>query len=148
MVRSPPSPGGGSRAAELLRIVSFEKPDQQRVGVLAFERDEFASVVDRFGDSVDGDLASLFFEAEGVFLLDCSERPPVGLGDPHRVVVQLAGDTGLGGGDPDDAVNPIGVEERFLGLGEWFGHEVVPAAGCGAGVLHRSIAAPFPCLWA
>ncbi len=130
MDRFPASASGGLGAAELLRVVGFKESDQQAVGVFPFERDEFASVVDRFGDSVDGDRAGLLFETEGVLLLDGGEGFPVALGNPHRVVVELAGDAGLGGGDPDDAVSPVGGEKGFLRLGQRFGHGgMVPVPG-------------------
>ncbi len=52
--------------------------------MFAFERDEFASVVDRLGDSVDGDLPGLLFEAESVLLLNGGEGLPVGFETPSR----------------------------------------------------------------
>jgi len=122
IVRSAASLRRGLGAAEFFRVVGFEESDQQPVGVFAFERDEFASVVDRLGDSVDGDLPGLLFEAESVLLLNGGEGLPVGFRDAHRVVVQLVGNARVGGGDPDDAVDPEGVEERFLEFREGFGH--------------------------
>jgi len=131
IVRSAASLRRGLGAAELFRVVGFEESDQQPVGVFALERDEFASVVDRLGDSVDGDLPGLLFEAESVLLLNGGEGLPVGFRDAHRVVVQLVGNAGLLGGDPDDAVGPEGVEERFLEFREWFGHGWGSCLGCG-----------------
>ena len=122
IVRSAASSGGGFGAAEFHGVVGFEEPDEKLVGVFSFEIDDLAAVVDRFGNSFEGDGSGLFFELEGVVLLDGGESLAVGLRDPHRVVVEFAGDTGLGGGDPDDAVGPKGLQERFLRRDQRFGH--------------------------
>ena len=126
MDRFPASAGGSPGAAELLRVVRFEQPDQQRVGVLPFEGHELAAVIDRLGDPIDGDLARLLLEPEGMLPLNGSKRLPVGLRDPHGVVVQLAGNPRLGSGNPNDAINLVGIEKRLLGLGQGFGHRWVP----------------------
>ena len=104
--------------------------------MFAFEGDQFAAVVDRLGDPVDGDGPGLFFEAESVFLLNGCEGLPVGLGDPHGVVVQLVGNARLLGGDADDAVGPEGVEEVLLKRRQRFGHDF---GSCGIGGERRIV---------
>ncbi len=131
---------GGFGAAELLGVVRFEKADEELVGELAFEADELSAVEDRFRDAlVPGDRPGLFFELERVFLLDGGEGLAVGFGDAEGVVVEFAGDAGFGGGDPDDAVGPVGAQEGLLFWGEGFGHGVVPRRGS------RSIGTRFLC---
>ncbi|WP_075092327.1 hypothetical protein [Planctomyces sp. SH-PL14] len=131
---------GGFGAAELLGVVRFEEEDQELVGEPAFEADELPAVEDRFRDSlVPGDRPGLFFELERVLLRDGGEGLAVGFGDPEGVVVEFAGDAGLGGGDPDDAIGPVGFEEGLLFCRERFGHGVVPRRG------RRSIGTGFLC---
>jgi len=105
------------------------------------EADELSAVEDGFGNAlIQRDGSGLFFEVEGVLLLDGGEGVAVVFGDPEGVVVEFAGDARFGGGDPDDAVGPVGFEEGLLLGGEGFAHGVGPRRG------RRSIGARLSCL--
>jgi hypothetical protein len=127
IVRFGESSAEGFGAAELRGVVRIEEENQKLVREAAFEADELSAVEDRFWDAlIQGDASGFVFEVKPVLFLDGCEGLAIGLGDPQGVVVEFAGDAGLGGGDPDDPVGSVGFEEGLLFCGEGLRHHVVP----------------------
>ena len=115
---------------ELGGIDFAESLDEVGDGGGEAEPDNLAAVVDRSDGALAGEFFRLLGQRVPLFPLDGIERFAVGLGDPESVVMELAGEVRLVGGDLDEAPSAVGVEEGLLSAGQSFGHMGAPMEEC------------------
>ena len=118
-------PPATERLDELLRVVRFQQEHQQPVGGAVPKPDQLPPVVDRHDLPEDGQSSGLLFELQRERLFDLRKRLSVRFRDPHRVVVQLAGDARLLRRSVNKAEFAVGIEERLLAFRQFRGHDVV-----------------------
>ena len=118
-------PSATKRLDELLGVVRLQQEHQQPVGGPVPEPDELPSVIDRHNLANDRQPPGLFFELHHENLFDLPKRLSVRFRDPHRVVVQFAGDARFQGGSLNETKFAVRVEERLLAFRDLRGHDAV-----------------------